>query len=191
MTICHKTFFVLISLALATAAFADDFRGATCGMTRQQVIELEGSPPEYQSAGAITFLDDVAGFEVVVIYGFVKATGELAWAGYSFLDTHTNENQYLSDFRSIEGILKNKYGQMKSSDEYWNDDLYRDDPSDHGMAILVGDYSLYNVWETPSTKIIHSLSGENFEANHGVSYYSHEYFPLVEAEDSQEDSDDF
>ena len=156
---------------MAVAAEAPDFRNARWGMAMQQVAESEETALTPLSehpvlAGSVI----VAGMKADVYFEFVDS--QLSEAFYVFLDTHVNENLYITDFEKLRDLLTLKYGPPGKDEMIWRRDLRRDKQDQWGYAVICGDLIYRTEWDTPRTRIVLSLSGDNFEAFHSLTYES-------------------
>lgn len=156
---------------MAIAVEAPDFRNARWGMTMNQVAESEeivliplSEHPVL--AGSVT----VASMKSNVYFEFVDS--QLSEAFYVFLDTHVNENLYITDFEKLRELLTLKYGPPGEDEMIWRRDLRRDKQDQWGFAVVCGDLIYRAEWDTPRTRIVLSLSGDNFEAFHSLTYES-------------------
>jgi len=57
---------------------------------------------------------------------------------------------------------------------YWENELYKNDKSNWGLAISIGHLSYNSVWETSTTDIELALDGNNYKVNLRVRYTSKE-----------------
>jgi uncharacterized repeat protein (TIGR01451 family) len=148
----------------------DDFRGFNWGASAEEVRAGESLPFLQEETGALVFSGTVNGKETVVVYQFLPSG--LATAGYLFQDEYTNRNQYIDEYEEVKATLTRLYGPPSSDVVNWSDDLYRDDPSEHGLAVSLGHVIYSSEWTTDTTIIRHVLSGNNYEIEHAVIYNS-------------------
>lgn len=144
------------------------FRDTEWGMSKQQVINTEGRKPDYETDTILGYEGTITGFESLIGYYFVN--GELYQGMYILSHQHTNKTDYIYDYNKIKKLLIDKYGQPTQDYIFWKDDLYRDDPDDWGMAIITGDLWYVSGWESNGTRIMLSLSGDNYEINFTLTY---------------------
>lgn len=177
---------VFIVLALATLALAQaypsqdqtqktNFRGATWGMTLEAVKKIEGNEPKQKSkspAGLdiIAYMGKAGNLDCAYAYCF--AADKLVQGRYVFASKHTNKNDYINDFHTVKESLTEKYGKPKEDQTYWSNNLYKDDPSEWGMAVAVGHLKFEVTWVLNDTEIFLQLSGDNYSIRHGVQYTS-------------------
>lgn len=162
----------LLMTGSALGADAPDFRNVRWGMTMEEVMAAE-------TEAALTVLADqpvlvgdciVAGRKARLFYQF--ASSHLREAFYAFEDAHTNRNLYIDDFEDLRELLALKYGEPLIDTAIWKRNLYRNDPDEWGRAVVIGDVTFRAEWETPRTRIILSLGGDNYEARHFLGYVS-------------------
>jgi len=160
------------------------FRNTEWGMPIQEVKNIENQEPVYENQEMIVYKDSIIQLPVELIYIFVD--NKLVRTKYIFIQKHTNENDFISDYRSLNNALTNKYGEPNEEDHFWSNDLYKDSPSDWGFAISLGHHSYFTEWDTKDTEILSALHGDNYEMNMVVEYYSKELKDLDEEKTSQD-----
>lgn len=161
-----------------------NFRNAKWGMSMQEVKITEESEPVYENSEIIVYEDYLIQLPVEAVYFFVD--NKLTRAKYMFNQKHTNENDFISDYKSLNNALRNKYGKPDEEDHFWSDDLYKDTPSDWGFAVSLGHHSYFTEWDTKDTEILSALHGDNYEINMVVEYYSKELKNLDEEKTNQD-----
>ena len=112
----------------------------------------------------------VIGKDVFVVYFFID--NQLVSARYLLAESHTNRNDFITDYNDFKEILTKKYGKPKQDESLWKNDLYKDDYSDWGFAISLGHLTYLSSWETQDTEIINILMGDNFDISCIVEYSS-------------------
>ena len=170
-----------------------DFRNANWGMNRAQVLATEASQPAEtrESSGEwIVRYDSIqlGGLPCRLVYIF--ANDRLVRAKYVFDPEHSDPNEFIRDFRTIEPGLRDKYGKPVSERAFWSDDLYQDEPKSYleqdrassvdilpsdrfvGLSIAQGFLKLYRQWRGDRTKISHGLTGENDHITHQIEFLS-------------------
>lgn len=152
------------------------FRMTSWGMTQDEVKKLETgefikeSKSKSTGLNILTYKGQAGALKCVVGYFF--AEGQLVEGRYIFYEQHTNKNLYITDFKEVKVQLTEKYGEPSEDKVVWGNDLYRDDPSHHGMAISVGHLAMQITWELPTTKIRLRLIGDNYKISHWLDYKS-------------------
>lgn len=166
--------FVLLSIYMM-AQDKYDFRKTKWGMTKQEVMKSEDGAVE--SNGDLIIFDSISNIPVIVIYQF--SNNKLASAGYVFQGKHINNDLFLEDFDKINGILIEKYGKPNKDLKIWSSESkIRND--NLGFSVSVGALSFRTAWFLPRTGIVHSLSGDNGNINHIVTYNS----PYIDIDNS-------
>lgn len=155
----------------------DNFRGYKWGTSMDDIVadEIKNDMVD----GVDYFFDDnmlvftngsVAGYDTLIVYEFDKS-GKLIYGSYSLTEEHSNKTDYYDDFCDLAELYTEKYGQPISDKVDWKDDLYKDDPSDWGMAISVGHVKFYKIWEDPDGNYIGmTLSGDNYKIYTSILY---------------------
>lgn len=156
-----------------------DFRQTKWGFTTDQVKKIEGDEPYINTENTLAYKKSVAGLDCLIGYMFIE--NKLVRAKYIFEEEHTNKNDYISDYNKIKGVLTEKYGDKKeSNDAIWNNDLYKDSFQDYGLAISIGHLIYISSWDTNTTKIALVLRGDNYKIDLVTEYSSKQYSQLTE-----------
>jgi hypothetical protein len=166
-----------------------DFRKARWGMSREEVEATETLDGGGESEGWLAYAGTVSDLSVHIYYVFVN--DQLVRTKYHFVDDHTNDNDYISDYQKLTAILTKKYGAPGEEQVDWRNELYQDNPEKFGFAVSLGHLLLYQTWSTESTQITAQLSGENYKCELAIHYYSTELRAMEEAATSQQQTDDF
>ena len=177
----RKVLFVLVILSTTLPLFGQ-FRGTEWGMSRVQVIEIEGEPV-VNNEEFIAYEGSIAGYETYTYFTFIE--DQLTAGNYYLIKTYTNRNKYIEQYKEMKSNLINVYGEPKSDDMIWNGSLYKGDTDNYGMAIAVGDLEYQTVWSTDETKILHKLFGNNYEITHSIYYESLEHQDLINEEQNK------
>ncbi len=164
------------------------FRKTNWGMSKAQVRKSE-TGKNLAGGKDLAYRIKVAGLDALLFYVFVD--NKLVTAHYDFTNKHSNKNSYLTDYSSIQKILKKKYGNPDSDDTNWLNDLYKDEYQSRGMALAVGHLSKFSEWKNTDTKILLGIYGDNFEISHNVSYYSVKLQGLATAKSEESDAEGF
>lgn len=156
-----------------------DFRKTFWGMSKEEVKSSETATPYGEKSDyTLMYLSNISDLDCVIVYFF---TNNLLTGGrYYFTEKHSNDNDYLSDYENMKELLSKKYGTPSTDNEYWKDDLYKDDYSSWGFAVSYGHYVRYAGWESDKTDIEIVISGENFSIRHQIDYYSVEFKDMKE-----------
>jgi len=149
------------------------FRKAYWGMTQQQVIDSEGTQPEYKKDHMLMFKDSLLNFPVYAVYLFDN--GKFYAGKYGFIQKHTNKNDFIDDYEKIKAALIKKYGMPKDDDKFWKNKLYKDDLSQWGFAITLGHLEISTSWETIKANILLQLTGDNYDILFVLQYHDPNY----------------
>lgn len=165
----------------APAVTDPDFRKAAWGMS-QRDAGVHGSVLGGGAPGLhiIHSSEDctVGGMDCAVGYIFVG--DELAQGKIIVTQRRANATSRVHDFDRLVGLLTEKYGRPASQNTIWLDDLYKDDPSNWGMAVATGRMSKFATWENARTAIAIGLFGDNFDTSLVIEYNSVAHKAIVE-----------
>lgn len=153
--------------------------GIRFGMSQDEVLALENQSPVYSTDSSMLYMDvSAAGKPATLIYTFVN--DYLFSVFYLFTDSHTNDNEYIKDFESIDQSLTSKYGTPTMDQKYsWDNSLYKDDKEDYGFAIALGHLQIMSQWTMDNYLISHALSGDNYEIEHSLIYVVPSITPMT------------
>jgi len=128
----------LLVVLFAENSFAEDynFRKTRWGMSIAQVKSSEPLEVAKEDKTLLGYKTTVIGKDVLVAYFFVD--NQLVRARYVLVESHTNKNDFITDYNDFKKILTKKYGKPKQDETLWKNDLYKDDYSDWGTAISMG-----------------------------------------------------
>lgn len=155
---------------IPTKATAICFRKANWGMTKDQVRETEYSEHDSDHDNILMYKGTLGTQSVNI--GYVFAESQLVRGVYLVTTDHANSNDYITDYDSMKSLLTKKYGEPEEDEVVWKNDLYQDDPQQHGMAISAGHLALYSSWSYEDTELTLMLRGDNYEINHTITYVS-------------------
>jgi len=162
---------IITVTAIAFTAMSQDFRKATWGMSPSQVKSSESSKLMNETSELLVYQTTLAGFEAFA--GYIFADGKLTRTKYIMAVTHSNDNDYISDYNRLNGLLKKKYGEPVEDEIYWNtDSSFKNDKSFWGHAISQGYLILYSIYRTSNTEIKIMLSAEDFNIVNEIQYSS-------------------
>jgi hypothetical protein len=147
-----------------------DFRKTTWGQTKKEVEQTETLIPIHSDDKVIMYKETLLGFPTIV--GYVFNQNRLVRGAYSFSQSHTNKNDYISDFEKIKFTLSKKYGFPQSDIKNWKNSLYKNDPEQFGLAISIGHLEYVSKWETERTLIFLVLKGDNYKITFQLFYDS-------------------
>jgi len=137
------------------------------------IAEVKASEPltvAKEEENLVAYKTSIIGKDVFVVYLFTD--DQLTRAKYVLAESHSNRNDFITDFNDFNKILKKKYGNPSKDEVLWRNDLYKDDYSDWGTAISMGHLLYFSTWETKDTEIASILTGENFDITCAIEYNS-------------------
>ena len=152
---------------------ANDFRVAKWGDSMADVMAKEGKENLSTSPDVYMFHDIIAGMDCAVGYVFVN--DKLTMAKYLLNHKHTNLNDYISDYNMLVGLLTKKYGEPYHNSPVWKNTLFKNDPSNYGLAISSGHLVYGAKWNLDKTTIDVILGGENYKIDFQIQYLSKQY----------------
>lgn len=165
-----KIVFTLTIVLIIVQIQSQDFRKAKWNSSIDEVKsteEAEWIQDETKGLDYIYFDGVIVGNDALIVYYFFD--NQLVKGKYILSEKHSNENDYLSDFKEIQKVLLEKYPTAKK-EEIWKNDLYQDDYSHYGFAISIGHYVLYTSIELEQTTITQMISGDNYKISNVIEY---------------------
>ena len=158
-----------------TSEVSYSLRNVNWGMSIQEVVQSEEQEYDYMSEdeSSLLYSDVTAGN---VKFSYLKYSFDnvaLNQATYYADDTHSSDNLYVEDYKTLKDKLTSLYGTPNPDDvkEIWYDDLYKDDPNDYGKAVARGDLTMATRWTTDTSIITLFLSGDNYQCKLAIQYY--------------------
>ncbi len=92
-----------------TAHDGRDFRGASWGMSKDEVKFSESVAPLSEGEGFIAYGERVMGLDAVVGFHFME--NSLVEAGYAFREPLEGGHTYIKEYRKLKGMLTGSYGE--------------------------------------------------------------------------------
>lgn len=160
-----------------------DFRKAHWGLGKARVKKIENEEIIQEDDNLIAYEGSVLGLDCYIVYIF--AQNKLVRAKYVFINKHSNKNDFIDDYATIKNALIKKYDKPSADEVYWKNNLYKDDVEGWGMAVSAGHLVYYSSWESGSTQVFSSLTGENYDISLQIEYSS---IKLKELEENEKDS---
>lgn len=148
-----RHFLSTLLLALAAAAFANDFRGLPWGSTREQIRAAETWELVEERQDGLLYQGTIAGLNALVYYFILPETNQLAAARYVIVDNYHpfNDSGYtIEDFRNLASLLEQKY----------------DRPSERGTHAAT--------WQLDDTKIVLRRQFSRSDSFNTIDYRSEE-----------------
>lgn len=162
-------------------------------MTRAEVIATESVPlADIRQDNGETVLryDPAPEAELAGRLIYIFADGKLVRAKYISSAQHSDLNDFIADFHTVEPLLLEKYGKPAAERAVWDSDEYQLErlpyldqdralasnilPSDlnAGLSVSLGNLRLYTERIKTRTKIVHALSGKDSHIVHQIEYRS-------------------
>lgn len=164
---------ILIFLfTISTYSNQYDFRKTNWRMSKEQVKATEKGEIAFEDEEEINYKVEINKSEFLCAYFFLE--DKLYRSGYLLNETHTNENDYIDDYKNLKDILIKKYEKPVKDKIEWKNDSYKYDKIEWGLAISVGDLIYDTRWETNNTEITLRLSGDNYKIYLVLRYESKE-----------------
>lgn len=160
------------------------FRSSNWGDNIAQVKSEEAVEPIHETDAWLMYETQIAGFPVNLSFRFIS--GMLKSGFYHFKQEHSDNNDFIFDFETLNKLLTIKYGAPNETKDYWFNDMFRDDYSRRGMAIASGHHSRYFLWSDEQTTLTLQLRGDNYEIYLSALYESKSLKPLADAADERE-----
>jgi len=152
-----------------------DFRNAKWSFTRLEVKKSEKAELFKDTEQLIVYKDAYSGFPVGIQYVFDN--NRLYRCLYVFSQEHANKNDYIGDLKAIKENLLEQYGTPQSEKVIWKNNLYKDDPENHGLAISIGHLVFFTQWETERTRVILLMNGVDYNVRCLIEYLDKSYQP--------------
>lgn len=154
------------------------FRGVDWGMSRAEVRKNEKSDPDADEDLGLLYTTSVNGLDANLLYMLIE--DKLIKANYNITESHSNKYLYITDYNKLKELLTTKYGEPTEDKVFWFDDLYKDDPSDWGLAVSIGHLTQIATFETEEADIGVILKGDNYSVDLVIEYISKEYEYLLD-----------
>jgi hypothetical protein len=185
------TVLLILSFSLTILAKEQvyDFRKTNWGMSKEQVKTTEDKKPDFEADTWLGYFVTISGKDFRCFYSFLE--DKLYKSGYSFTGKHTNKNHYITDYKNLKESLTKKYGKPKTDIVLWENNLFKNNKEKWGTAISVGHLLYRATWETPTTMIALTLSGDNYKIGLNIYYESKELEEWVKQIEEKKTSKDF
>jgi hypothetical protein len=155
-----------------------DFRKTNWGMSKDQVKNSEASGLLQEERNILAYEGNLSSYDCII--GYIFTNNILVRAKYIIMESASNINNYDSDYNTFKAFLTKKYGQPLKDEKTWNNDLYKDNYSNWGHAILFGHVTYYSYWETENSLIVLSFIVQYNDVSIGIEYSSKKHKVLEE-----------
>ncbi len=148
-----------------------NFEEMKWGMSKKQVLELEGKPALQRKSGGLdimTYLQKVINMDCAIEYVF--AANKLSQTLFRFQNHYEDKNASLEDYQKVKQALIQRFGRPVEEKMEWLDPSSKNDFSVWGEAVSSGLLELKSRWLTPRTEILARLAGVENEIKLTVEY---------------------
>lgn len=133
-----------------------DFGSGRWGMTKEQVVALEGSSPTSETDSVLKYNGKGAELD------YVFSGNKLIRGLYVLSGPSSDEQTYIGDYERVKRLLTNRYGEPQIDQELWTNSTYKDKPDRHGFAVYIGHLSYKAKWVTARSDISLELKSNNY-----------------------------
>ena len=139
-------------------------------MSMEEIKDNENGTLRYEGDNRLLFQDEIMDRNFMIEYIFSK--GQLYQAVFRMVEDYVMENSYIHDYFAFKKVITGKYGVPVKERVIWNKSHLRDDQSQWGVAVSVGDLAYFTAWETENTAITAVLKGKDFTVDCTFEYIS-------------------
>lgn len=135
------------------------------GASAETVVASQGEPAS-RSENVLAYAREVFDISGSLEYLFVD--GKLAEIDFTFEEQRSDLNQYIDDYKGVNKLLTEEYGQPTLNRTLWNDKKFKGQKHNYGTAVVVGDLEYESTWKLEGIVIRHVLNGKAGGANHNL-----------------------
>jgi len=138
------------------------FREARWGMSKEEVIRLEGAPDQMVESGELEMMmyqERIKEMDCFIEYIFEK--DRLIKGKYNFFVKHEYKNDYFRDYKKVKEYLTEIHGRSPLDNVNWLNPQHKEDYSKWGLALSLGHLEYNSLWSSEKTEIQLRLYGEN------------------------------
>lgn len=143
-------------------------RNSEFGMSLKQVVNIEKEKLLEKGDDYLFYSTTMNNYDYRLLYNFVD--NKLYRIIYSLNENFVNMNNYITSYKDMKDKLTEKYGKPTGEEENWNNDLYKDDAENYGLAVSIGHLSYTTYWVTNNIEIHMLLSGEEYKVTSLIYY---------------------
>lgn len=188
----RKVILVLVMLMLVSGVvYADGdegyaFRKVKWGMSKEEVKAIEGGDAE-ESENSLTYATEITGEEALLGYEFID--NKLVKGGIYIIGDYPNDLLSISKYNKLKKVLTNRYGEPYEDDNFWFNDLFKDNPKNYGLAVSSEHLIYRSEFETDNTKVQMTLFGKNYRPIIGIKYESIKDGEAIKQKEEEEKED--
>ncbi len=147
-----------------------DFRSVSWGMNKQQVKSAEKLKLIDEYKDSLKYDHEIQGIRCNVYYVF--ESDKLVSARYTMVRKHFDPADYNADFIALKKHLTQTFGPAASVQDFWNNEMYKDDETKYGFAVSIGFLTRTVNWKQERSKVLLQMEGINHEVFTNVKYSS-------------------
>jgi hypothetical protein len=166
---------LLVALALAAllpprGGLAGDYRKFSWGVAIDEVKDKERDFRFfYRGEDKLYYKGRVAGYPAAIIYLFTDS--RLSEVTVLIEQKHTNNQEFIADYKKLLGLLSEKYGKPAKEEQVWSGgDFLRHNQDVWGDAVAGGYLEFRAQWQDERTAIQLILGGDNMHVSLGITY---------------------
>jgi len=160
------------------------FREARWGMSREEVIRLEGAPDQMVELGELEMMlyqERIKEMDCFIEYIFDK--DRLIKGKYNFFVKHEYKNDYFRDYKKVKEYLTEIHGKPPLDNINWLNPQHKEDYSKWGLALSLGHLEYNSLWSSEKTEIKLRLYGEKEQIKLEAEYKE------VESDEKKQETD--
>lgn len=152
----------------------NDFRNATWGMDAASVKNTETTKIISEDQFKIVYDCLLADIKGNIIYTFTTK-GQLMRSKYLLTPHYFSMNNYIKDYKLFEELLTAKYGDVVKKSVVNTSNKSNITENDWSALLVSGQLRIENIWSTPKTNILLTLSKTGDKPTIQIDYISKEF----------------
>lgn len=152
----------------------NDFRNATWGMDAASVKNTETTKIISEDQFKIVYDCLLADIKGNIIYTFTTK-GQLMRSKYLLTPHYFSMNNYIKDYKLFEELLTAKYGDVVKKSVVNTSNKSNITENDWSALLVSGQLRIENIWSTPKTTILLTLSKTGDKPTIQIDYISKEF----------------
>ena len=152
----------------------NDFRNATWGMDAASVKNTETTKIISEDQFKVVYDCLLADIKGNIIYTFTTK-GQLMRSKYLLTPNYFSMNNYIKDYKLFEELLTSKYGDVVKKSVVNTSNKSNITENDWSALLVSGQLRIENIWSTPKTTILLTLSKTGDKPTIQIDYISKEF----------------
>ncbi|MGB5363011.1 MAG: hypothetical protein WBN17_06885 [Aureibaculum sp.] len=152
----------------------NDFRNATWGMDAASVKNTETTKIISEDQFKVVYDCLLADIKGNIIYTFTTK-GQLMRSKYLLTPHYFSMNNYIKDYKLFEELLTAKYGDVVKKSVVNTSNKSNITENDWSALLVSGQLRIENIWSTPKTTILLTLSKTGDKPTIQIDYISKEF----------------